>query len=96
LINKHRHYRLNIVISALNQKALAKSLRALIDVVILFKPKSMVETDNFSQEVFGLTKEETKALFEYVYDKPYNFLMYNARTHTFYKNFNQLKIYSDE
>lgn len=96
LINKHRHYRLNIVISALNQKALAKSLRALIDVVILFKPKSMVETDNFSQEVFGLTKDETKALFEYVYDKPYNFLMYNARTHTFYKNFNQLKIYSDE
>jgi adenosyl cobinamide kinase/adenosyl cobinamide phosphate guanylyltransferase len=95
LINKHRHYRLNIVISALNQKALAKSLRALIDVVILFKPKSMVETDNFSQEVFGLTKEETKALFEYVYDTPYNFLMYNARNHTFYKNFNQLK-FSDE
>jgi hypothetical protein len=79
----------------LNQKALAKSLRALIDVVILFKPKSMVETDNFSQEVFGLTKEETKALFEYVYDTPYNFLMYNARSHTFYKNFNQLK-FSDE
>jgi len=95
LINKHRHYRLNIVISALNQKALAKSLRALIDVVILFKPKSFVETDNFSQEVFGLTKEETKALFEYVYDTPYNFLMYNARNHTFYKNFNQLK-FSDE
>jgi adenosyl cobinamide kinase/adenosyl cobinamide phosphate guanylyltransferase len=96
LINKHRHYRLNIIISALNQKALAKSLRALIDVVILFKPKSMVETENFSQEVFGLTKDETKALFEFVYDKPYNFLMYNSRTHTFYKNFNQLKLYTDE
>ncbi len=96
LINKHRHYRLNIIISALNQKALAKSLRALIDVVILFKPKSMVETENFSQEVFGLTKEETKSLFDFVYDTPYNFLMYNARTHTFYKNFNELKLYNDE
>jgi KaiC/GvpD/RAD55 family RecA-like ATPase len=31
LINKHRHLRLNIVISALNQRALAKSLRSLID-----------------------------------------------------------------
>ena len=96
LINKHRHYRLNIIISALNQKALAKSLRALIDVVILFKPKSMVETDNFSQEVFGLTKDETKALFNFVFDKPYNFLMYNARTHTFYKNFNRLIIHNED
>jgi len=95
LINKHRHMKLNIVISALNQKALAKSLRSLIDVVILFKPKSMVETDNFSQEVFGLTKEETKALFSFVYDAPYNFLMYNARSNKFYKNFNQL-ILTDE
>lgn len=96
LINKHRHMKLNIIISALNQKALAKSLRALIDVVILFKPKSMVETENFTQEVFGLTKEETKALFNYVYDEPYNFLMYNARTHTFYKNFNRLIIKDEE
>jgi len=92
LINKHRHMKLNIIISALNQKALAKSLRSLIDVVILFKPKSMVELENFSQEVFGLTREEAKALFEFVFDKPYNFLMYNARTNTFYKNFNRLVI----
>lgn len=96
LINKHRHYRLNIILSMLNQKSLAKSLRALIDVVILFKPKSMVETENFSQEVFGLTKDETKALFNFVYDKPYNFLMYNARTHTFYKNFNRLIIHNED
>lgn len=96
LINKHRHMKLNIVLSALNQKALAKSLRSLIDVVILFKPKSQVEMEGFSQEVFGLTKEETKALFSFVFDAPYNFLMYNARSHTFYKNFNQLILHSDE
>jgi adenosyl cobinamide kinase/adenosyl cobinamide phosphate guanylyltransferase len=96
LINKHRHLKLNIIISALNQKALAKSLRALIDVVILFKPKSQVETENFSQEVFGLTKDETKALFQFVFDAPHNFLMYNARTHTFYKNFNRLVIHTED
>jgi len=96
LINKHRHLRLNIVISALNQRALAKSLRSLIDVVILFKPKSMVETDNFGEEVFGLNRADTKTLFDFVFDKPYNFLMYNARSHTFYKNFNELNISEDE
>jgi adenosyl cobinamide kinase/adenosyl cobinamide phosphate guanylyltransferase len=95
LINKHRHMKLNIIISALNQRALAKTLRALIDVVILFKPKSMVETENFSQEVFGLTKDEAKALFDFVFDAPYNFLMYNARTHTFYKNFNRLILHTE-
>jgi adenosyl cobinamide kinase/adenosyl cobinamide phosphate guanylyltransferase len=96
LINKHRHMKLNIIISALNQKALAKTLRSLIDVVILFKPKSMVEQENFAQEVYGLSKSETKALFEYVFDGPYNFLMYNARTHTFYKNFNRLIIDTED
>lgn len=96
LINKHRHMKLNIVISALNQKALAKTLRSLLDVVILFKPKSMIETDNFGEEVFGLNRADTKTLFDYVFDRPYNFLMYNARTNTFYKNFDELKIDREE
>lgn len=96
LINKHRHMKLNIVLSALNQKALAKTLRSLLDVVILFKPKSMIETDNFGEEVFGLNRADTKTLFDYVFDKPYNFLMYNARTNTFYKNFDELKLDREE
>lgn len=96
LINKHRHMKLNIVISALNQKALAKTLRSLLDVVVLFKPKSMIETDNFGEEVFGLNRADTKTLFDYVFDRPYNFLMYNARTNTFYKNFDELKIDREE
>lgn len=87
--------KLNIIISALNQKALSRSLRALIDIVILFKPKSQIETGDFSEEMFALDKADTKQLFSYVFDKPYNFLMYNSRTHTFYKNFNKLNI-SDE
>lgn len=95
LINKHRHLKLNIVISALNQRSLAKSLRSLIDVIVLFKPKSMVEMDNFGEEVFGMSKADTKTLFEFVFDKPYTFLMYNARTNKFYKNFDELNI-SDE
>ena len=88
--------KLNIVISALNQRSLAKNLRSLIDVIVLFKPKSMVEMDNFGEEVFGMNKKDTKTLFEYVYDKPYNFMMYNARTNQFYKNFDLLDISEDE
>jgi hypothetical protein len=96
LINKHRHMKLNIIISALNQRSLAKNLRSLIDVIVLFKPKSMVEMDNFGEEVFGMNKADTKALFEFVFDKPYSFLMYNARTNKFYKNFDLLDISEEE
>lgn len=92
LINKHRHLKLNIIISALNQKALSRSLRALVDIVILFKPKSQIETGDFAEEMFALDKADTKQLFSFVFDEPYNFLMYNSRTHTFYKNFNKLII----
>jgi adenosyl cobinamide kinase/adenosyl cobinamide phosphate guanylyltransferase len=96
LIFKHRHLKLNIIISTLTLKSLARSLRSLLDVVILFKPKSNVEVDGFNEEIFGLSKQEAKKLFNYIFYKPYQFLFYNSRTHTFYKNFNKLKITEEE
>ena len=92
LIFKHRHLKLNIIITTLTLKSLPKDLRSLLDVVILFKPKSINETIGFTEEIFGLTTQEAKSLFNYVFDKPYQFLFYNSRTHTYYKNFNKLKI----
>lgn len=92
LIFKHRHYCLNIILTTLTLKSAPKDLRSLLDVVILFKPKSINETIGFTEEIFGLTIKEAKTLFDYVFDKPYQFLFYNSRTHTYYKNFNKLKI----
>ena len=95
LIHKHRHLKLQILISVLTLKSLGRNLRSLLDVVILFKPKSQVEVGNFGEEVFGLNKQEMKDLFNYVYDKPYQFIFYNQRNNSFYKNFNKLKISDD-
>jgi len=92
LIFKHRHLKLNICLTTLTLKSLPKDLRSLLDIVILFKPKSINEIQGFTEEIFGLTVKEAKVLFEYVFDKPYQFLFYNARNHTYYKNFNKLKI----
>ena len=61
LIFKHRHMKLNIIISTLALKSLPKTLRSLLDVVILFKPKSINEIDGFSEEIFGLNTKEAKA-----------------------------------
>lgn len=95
LIHKHRHLKLQILISVLTLKSLGRNLRSLLDAVILFKPKSQVEVGNFGEEVFGLNKHEMKELFSYVYDKPYQFIFYNQRNNSFYKNFNKLKISDD-
>lgn len=94
LIFKSRHYKLNIIISVLTLKLLPRGLRALVDIYILFKPKSTIEVGNFAEEVFALDKKDLKDLFDYIFDKPYNFLFYNQRNNRYYKNFNRLKFIS--
>ena len=96
LIYKHRHYRLNIILSVLTLKSLVRQLRGLIDVYVLFRPKSVVSIRDFIDDVLGMEKKEAEQLFDYVYDEKYNFLFYNQRDHTFYKNFNKLKITKEE
>jgi hypothetical protein len=92
LIYKHRHFRLNIIITALNLKSIPRQLRALIDVYVIFRPKSVVAVRDFVDDVLGMSRQDAKVLFDYIYDTPYNFMFFNQRSHTFYKNFNKLTI----
>ena len=91
LIFKHRHYKLNIIITLLTLKSLPKSLRSLVDCFILFKPKSTIEIQSFADDVFALGKDDLKSLFDFVFDEPYRFLFYNQRTNTYYKDFDKLQ-----
>lgn len=92
LLNKHRHYHLNIIITLLTLKSLPKALRSMMDVFVVFKPKSLIEIASFSDDVFGLDKKDLKQLFDYVYDERYNFLFYDQRSNTYNKNFTRLKL----
>lgn len=95
LIYKHRHYRLTIILTALNIKSIPRQLRGLVNVYIMFRPKSVVSIRDFVDEVLGMDRKDAEQLFNYVFDKPYDFLFYNQNSHTFYKNFNKLKISND-
>ena len=88
IINKHRHYHLTIVLSALTMKSIPKPIRSLIDIYILFKPKGLIELEDYTTEIFALSKNEMNSLLDFVFDAPHNFLMYNNRRNEFYKNFN--------
>lgn len=90
LIYKHRHMHLTIVISCLTMKSIPKTIRALVDVYIIFKPKSLIEIEDYVTEIFALKNSAMERLLDFVFDAPYHFMMYNARHHTFYKNFAKL------
>ena len=92
IINKHRHYNLSILLSALTMKSIPKSIRSLIDVYVIFKPKGLLELENYTTEIFGMTKQEMMTLLDFVFDVPHTFLMYNNRTNQFYKNFDLISI----
>jgi len=96
LIFKHRHYRLNIIITLLTLKALPKQLRSLIDCYITFRPKSIIEIQSFAEDVFSLDRKDLKTLMDYTFDEKYNFLFYNQRDNTYYKNFNKLKFIDED
>jgi hypothetical protein len=80
------------VISALTLKAIPRSIRALIDYFILFKPKGLIELDGYTDEIFGLSKKDMLQVMDFVFDEPHNFLMYNNRRNWFYKNFDRMTL----
>ena len=91
LIYKHRHLRLNIVLTSLNLKSVPKNLRNLIDLYVIFKP-SNIEIESFNDDVFQLSRDNLKQLVTYTFSKPYDFLAYNQKSNTFYKNMTKLKL----
>jgi hypothetical protein len=90
IINKHRHYHLTILLSTLNMKNVPKPIRSLVDSYIIFKPKGLIELEDYTTEIFALSKNELNLLLDFVFDAPHNFLMYNNRHNKFYKNFDLL------
>jgi hypothetical protein len=91
IINKHRHYNLTIVLSVLTMKSIPKSIRSLIDVYVIFKPKGLLEMEHYTNEIFGLSKQEMTHLLDFVFDGPHHFLMYFNKTNKFYKNFDLIE-----
>jgi energy-coupling factor transporter ATP-binding protein EcfA2 len=92
LIFKCRHYAISIFITLVSLKALPKQLRALVSQYIVFRPRSIIETAGFVDEIFSMKQAEFDQLSAYVFDAPHNYLFYDATKHRYYKNMNALTI----
>jgi energy-coupling factor transporter ATP-binding protein EcfA2 len=92
LVFKCRHYAISIFITLVSLRALPKQLRALVSQYVVFRPRSVIETAGFIEEIFNLKQAQADELFNYVFDEPYNYLFYDTTKHTYYKNMNRLTL----
>ena len=92
IINKHRHYHLSVCISALTLRVIPKSIRSLVDVYVIFKPKGIQEVQGYLDEIFGISKKLMMRIMNYVFDAQHNFLMFQNKRNHYYKNFDRFII----
>jgi hypothetical protein len=93
MIQKHRHLKLNIVITVVALKLLPRSLRSLIDMFIIFKPRKL-EIDDYADNIFSLPRKEYDAIHGAVYKDVHDFMIFKPKgsVEEYYRNFNKLDI----
>lgn len=78
LVIKHRHYQINLVMTAQQQKYIPPIIRSNLDIIQMFKTASVKVLENLYEEVSNiLTYEEFVQLFKYCTDQQYGSLIIN-------------------
>jgi hypothetical protein len=90
-----RHLKTSIMFLAQTYKSVPPNCRKTASHLILFKNYNKAENTAVFEEVMFLPKDTTEALFDFVYDKPHNFLYIDVNQGGLHKNFNPL-ILSEE
>ena len=93
-IIKLRHLCCSLIITLQSYYYLPKILRKQITYVTMFKTKNTEEFNSIAGELMNVNKNDALILFNYVFNKPYTHLDIDLVSHTYYKNFNLLKINS--
>jgi len=93
-IIKLRHLCCSLIITLQSYYYLPKILRKQITYITMFKTKNTEEFNSIAGELMNMNKNDALILFNYVFDKPYTHLDIDLVSHTYYKNFNLLKINS--
>ncbi len=69
-----------------------KRIREQLTYAIIFRPRNVTEFQKISGELVKLDKEEARGLFDFTFDKEYNYLGIDLCNGKFYKNNNELQI----
>lgn len=92
LINNRRHLRLSVWTIVQTYNSIPLSNRKTINYLILFKCKNNNEKRNIREELTSLNSEQFDEIFNYVFDKPFEYLVIDKDNDELYKKFNKLII----
>lgn len=95
IIANQRHLHVTNLILVQNFFALHKSLRELINNVILFK-LGKSQTEKIFNELIELHKDKFDKIRDLVYDEKYNWLFMNINTQRIYKKFDEIIFEEDD
>lgn len=98
MLRNHRHVNLSIWVISQNYLGLDKDCRDNIQQLIQFETASLIEKERLWAEWFSrFTKKDFELIFNYVFDKKYNFIQCDRRNDfAICKNFQPLTIHAEQ
>ena len=96
MLIKARHLNTTFIFTLQSYLYMPKILRKQITYATIFRPRNSEEWDTIRREILQMKEEDAKKLFDYVFDAPYMHLDVDAFDNKFYKNFNLLRLNTND
>lgn len=94
LVNNRRHLRLTVWTGAQTYKSIPLSNRKTINYLVLFKCSNKAEIKSIWEEMTNLSKDVFFDLLDFVFKKPYDYLVFNRDNNEYYRKFNKIEVLS--
>lgn len=96
MLIKARHLNTSFVFTLQSYLYMPKILRKQITYATIFKPRNSEEWETIRREILQMKEDDSKKIFEYVFDQPYQHLDVDAFENKFYKNYNLLTLKTND
>jgi excinuclease UvrABC ATPase subunit len=91
LLYNRRHLRLGIINSVQRLTTIPKSIRAVTQLLIIFKPCNKAEGNILFDEMINLEKKEFVKLMNYTFKKKHDHMLIVLHEDRYYRNFNKIE-----
>ena len=92
IIANRRHLKCSVLLLVQWYNSIPLNLRKQINVLIMFAPKNMKEMKNIAEELTKYEHDRFRDVIEYVFDRPYMWLLIDRDDNTLWKCFNRLEV----
>ena len=94
MLIKARHLGCAFIFTLQSYYYFPKILRKQLTNITIFKPKNAEEWSSIAKEILHLGKEDSKTMYDFIYNEPYSHLDIDTVENKYYKNFNELTLHT--